>query len=121
MMELWQMIPDFAECCVSGNVSRMRTILRQADTDPIYPSETLRQLLEKRETTQRLTPLLLIMSMGKQLKPRTSYDVVSSQLKAVQLLLEYGARPDAKDVCGKTVCHYGMGPYATDMSLQAGA
>ena len=36
---------------------------------------------------------------------------------AVKLLLEYGARPDAKDVCGKTVCHYGMGCMATEMTL----
>jgi len=31
--------------------------------------------------------------------------------------LSYGARPDARDVCGKTVCHYGAGAMATDMTL----
>jgi hypothetical protein len=33
-------------------------------------------------------------------------------------LLSYGARPDAKDTCGKTVCHYGAGAMATDMTME---
>jgi hypothetical protein len=32
-------------------------------------------------------------------------------------LLSYGARPDARDVCGKTVCHYGAGAVATEMTM----
>ena len=31
--------------------------------------------------------------------------------------MSYGARPDAKDVCGKTVCHYGAGSMATEMTM----
>ena len=34
-----------------------------------------------------------------------------------ELLLRYGARPDARDVCGKTVCHYGAGAMATEMTM----
>lgn len=40
-------------------------------------------------------------------------------LKVVVLLLQYGARPDARDVTGRTVCHYGAGICATDMSMAA--
>jgi hypothetical protein len=39
-------------------------------------------------------------------------------LKVVQILLEYGARPDARDIIGRTVVHYGAGIYATDVTLE---
>ena len=31
-----------------------------------------------------------------------------------ELMLRYGARPDAQDVCGKTVCHNSTGAMATE-------
>lgn len=34
----------------------------------------------------------------------------SEHVKVVQLLLEHGARPDARDLCGKTIIHYCTGP-----------
>lgn len=51
--------------------------------------------------------------MEKQLDPKYH----EGQLKNVELLLRYGARPDAKNVTGKTVCHYGSGLKATETSL----
>ena len=39
-------------------------------------------------------------------------------LEVAKTLLRYGARPDARDVAGKTVCHYGAGSMATKLSLE---
>lgn len=64
----------------------------------------------------RLTPLLLIASLGKNVRGAPSV----AQESVAQLLLHYGAKPDAKDIFGKTVCHYGMGAMATDMTIAVG-
>ena len=39
-------------------------------------------------------------------RPGSKHD----QLGVVKLLLEHGARPDARDLCGKSFLHYAMGP-----------
>ena len=111
-------LSEFAKHCITGNVDGVRASLEQADTDPEKPTEALLQLLEKRETTQRQSPLMMTISIGKNIGLPAEY-LVPRQLEAVKLLLQYGARPDVRDVCGKTVCHYGMGAMATDMTLEA--
>lgn len=111
-------LSEFARDCIIGHVPKVRAAIEKADTDPTKPSQELIQLLEKRETTQRLSPLMMIISIGKNVSSGGSA-ISLMQLETVQALLEYGARPDARDVCGKTVCHYGMGSMATDMSIQA--
>jgi len=35
----------------------------------------------------------------------------------IAVLLQYGARLDAKDICGKTVVHYGAGSHSTEASI----
>ncbi|GKY91688.1 hypothetical protein MPSEU_000140600 [Mayamaea pseudoterrestris] len=121
MMEQLQMteFSHFAQCCISGHVEGVRECIENADTDAARPSQALVQLLEKRETTQRLSPLLMILSIGRSffgLQGNRSLE--AKQLEVVKLLLKYGARPDARDVCGKTVCHYGMGAIVTGMALK---
>jgi hypothetical protein len=59
---------------------------------------------------------MLIISMGK-CHDGGSEDL-KNQIKAAKLLLFHGARPDAKDVCGKTVFHYGAGVYATMTTMK---
>jgi hypothetical protein len=59
-------ISEFVKYCVTGNVIKVRECLKvAADKDPIYSSESLTALLETRETSQRLSPLLLMVSMTK--------------------------------------------------------
>ena len=48
-----------------------------------------------------------------------SFELEQNLLQVVMVLLYYGASPDAKDACGKTVCHYGAGFDATPTSLAA--
>ncbi|CAJ1953011.1 unnamed protein product [Cylindrotheca closterium] len=80
-------------------------------TQPLSRSGRLRKVLESRETSLRLSPLLLMVSAGKTFPKQ-------QQLRVAKLLLRYGASPDAKDVLGKTVVHYGAGALATPMSME---
>jgi hypothetical protein len=119
-------ISTFGKYCVSGNARAVKSMLQEAnnnykdaeDKEQAQPSAALIQLLETRETSMRFSPLLMVVSMGKNLEARDS-TTRPGQLEVVRLLLEYGARPDAKDVCGKTVCHYGAGAMATIVTLEA--
>merc|ERR1712085_152836 len=62
----------------------------------------------------RLSPLLLIVSAGKTMIG----DARSQNFEEVaSLLLKHGASPVAKDVLGKTVCHYGAGAMATKTTM----
>lgn len=68
-----------------------------------------KHLLERRETSFRLTPLMFAvygyLSLADRLKPGNFGDVV-------HVLLKYGANPFARDIAGGTVIHY-----ATDVNL----
>lgn len=113
----------FAQACMTGMHSKVQEMLEElaGESQDLTerPSPELVQLLERRETSLRLTPLLMIVSMGKNLSIDNSSSLERNQVKVVELLLRYGARPDARDVCGKTVCHYGMGAMATRMTMNA--
>jgi hypothetical protein len=113
----------FAIACITGMYSKVQKMLEEVAGKNQDVSETpspeLIQLLERRETCLRLTPLLMVVSMGKNLRIGNASTLDSQQVKVVELLLKYGARPDARDVCGKTVCHYGMGAMATRMTMDA--
>lgn len=110
-------ISSFAVACAQGNVARIERMLKEADNDEVRPSDRLIQLLETRETSMRLSPLLMIVSAGKNIFPQTA-DLMRKQIQVARILLKYGASPDAKDVCGKTVCHYGAGMMATKMTME---
>jgi hypothetical protein len=115
---------EFARECLVGNVpavqKKLDEALSSAITEEGPPSEKLIQLLEKRETALRLSPLMIMASMAKNMSLPPAM-VMKQQIQVAKLLLQYGARPDARDVCGKSVCHYGMGAMATDMTLQVGS
>jgi len=107
-------VPGFPCACVVGKVDLVKQYLEKETTDGPHPSEGLIELLEKRQTAMRMSPLLLLVAIGKNVPAADSLN----QIEVAKLLLQYGARPDAKDVCGKTVCHYGAGCMATKMTLK---
>jgi len=108
---------SFSLACVAGNTSHVEKSIKEADENAAKPSDSLIQLLETRETSMRLPPLLLLVALGKGVLPQTA-DLSQRQVLVARMLLKYGARPDAKDVCGKTVCHYGAGMMATNMTME---
>jgi len=63
-------------------------------------------------------PPLFKRGRGKQTS-KNSGELEQNLLQVLMVLLYYGARPDAKDVNGKTVCHYGAGIDATVSSMAA--
>jgi hypothetical protein len=118
-------LSQFGVACITGEVEYVETSLKQANSsgsnsnsDPSKPSKDLIRLLETRETSMRVSPLLMMVSMGKNIPNPDPERLAQRQLTIAAMLLKYGARPDAKDVCGKTVCHYGAGQMATAMTMQ---
>lgn len=119
---------QFAMLCTLGETVQVEAFLKSASNvakgqDPSKPPEATVRLLETRETSKRLSPLVLIALSAREIHPESfptnQIENATKDLLAVAaLLLLYGARPDAKDICGKTVCHYGAGTTATTASLQ---
>ena len=108
----------FAMACASGNLKTVQSELQNVKKTAVQPfskSEELRTLLETRETSMRLSPLLLIVSLGKNILMSGSHQKFECVAK---MLLKNGASPVAKDVTGKTVSHYGAGGMATEMTLE---
>jgi len=111
-------VSKFAMACAGGSLKTVQSELQSVKSTAVQPfskSEELRTLLETRETSMRLSPLLLIVSLGKNLFMPGSQPQFESITK---LLLKNGASPVAKDVTGKTVAHYGAGGMATKMTLE---
>jgi len=116
----------FVYGCVQGKYQAIKMYLETANRDMKERKgkvgTALVHLLESRVTSTQITPLLSIVSLGKGLKEATSAErfriLCEDHLKIVRLLLLYGARPDCKDVCGKTVCHYGAGVMATPTTME---
>ena len=65
-------------------------------------SASKHNLLEFRTGVLRVTPLMLTI-LGCAVYPRHSFD---DGVDVCRLLLQHGARVDARDVCGKTALHY---------------
>mmetsp|Transcript_13369 Transcript_13369/g.20635 ORF Transcript_13369/g.20635 Transcript_13369/m.20635 type:complete len:560 (+) Transcript_13369:125-1804(+) len=108
----------FAMACATGSLTTVQSELLSVKSTAVQPfskSEELRKLFETRETSMRLSPLLLIVSVGKALVTpgaRPQFQCVA------KLLLKNGASPVAKDVVGKTIAHYGAGGMATKTTLE---
>jgi hypothetical protein len=126
MTESAPSLSRFAIACISGKVEEVKRALKEVNL-PGIPSKSLIDLLETRATSMRLSPLLLIVSMGKNLKfflsigrdnSASSAQLYENQMEVVKVLLQYGARPDAKDVVGKTIFHYGSGIMATPTTMK---
>jgi ankyrin repeat protein len=114
-----QKLSPFVLLCLTGQIDMVRmeleretSRLKQPWTQHTMRSSTLKALLDRRETSLRLSPLLLLASLGKNMVLP-----FGDRLGVAKLLLEYGASPHAQDVLGKTVCHYGAGSMANEMSL----
>mmetsp|Transcript_95754 Transcript_95754/g.194685 ORF Transcript_95754/g.194685 Transcript_95754/m.194685 type:complete len:577 (+) Transcript_95754:64-1794(+) len=109
---------NFALGCLVGDISSTSLEIKELkkkmrDATEFQPCwKEMNELLERRETSMRLSPLLLLVSVGKNVG-----DDRESQIAVAKVLLLNGARPDAKDVLGKTVCHYGAGAFSTPMTL----
>jgi hypothetical protein len=154
-------LSPFATYCVTGRHRIVRQLLERNSVRNGKSWQTLVQMLERRETAMRYTPLLLVICMLRKLGKDNYIEVATPQLvedrtdttngsreeaplphtskssrnvnekpkevtlaeqnlvKVVSVLLHYGARPDAKDVMGRTACFYGASTYATDASLLA--
>lgn len=126
MIDRWPFLPvqKFAFLCLTGSFAEVRKMLKEADR-PGAPPKELTDLLETRDLALRLSPLLLMASLGKTIALNAGMlglamsedEFHRRQTKVVEILLQYGARPDAKDALGKTVCHYGAGVMATRTSM----
>jgi len=108
----------FALACVTGNKIKVEAMLKAIANDDVART----QMLEFRESVMRLSPLLLTVALSKHPGVIHTHTRVSKEemdfLGVAEVLLRYGARPDAKDVAGKNVTHYGAGSRATEISLK---
>lgn len=111
-------VSEFAMLCLTGNVTEAQKMIdvvtKNSEQQPWSRNPNLKALLETRETSMRLSPLLLVVSAGKNV-PDVPKEL---HVQIATLLLKYGANPTAKDVLGKTVVHYGAGAFATEMTLE---
>ena len=116
----------FAQSCITGSVDTVKRMLAECEKE--NNTSKLIELLERRETSLRLSPLLLLVSIGKNVgspvNPITGSSLTAeshhrqNQIEVMKLLLLYGARPHARDVLGKTACHYGSGIMATEATMK---
>ena len=119
-------LSPFKMFCMQGNVAQVERMLKEAVTSNANsngdgrPPSKLTHLLEFRESSLRLSALLTIQSVGKNFAAAVPGGAKRNQCQedCARLLLKYGACPDAKDVVGKTVIHYGAGRMANDTSMK---
>jgi len=78
----------FARFCMTGEVAKVRQMLKDADTDPERPSARLIRLLETRETFMRFSPILMLVSLVRH------FEYVNIPKTACQLmvLIKYGGK-----------------------------
>jgi hypothetical protein len=108
----------FAYACASGFVGDAQSEMKRVKsiesvTQPYSRNGDMLNVLETRETSLRLSPLLLIVSAGKNV-----YGADHRHRDVAKLLLKHGASPVAQDVFGKSAVHYGCGAYGTKMTLE---
>jgi hypothetical protein len=107
----------FGYACATGDVSKVEHMLKVTETG----SEERMQLLERRETGMRFSPLCLTTALYKSrqhVSMRLHIPVSQMDHVAVfKMLLKYGAAPDAKEATGKTVVHYAAGVMANQTTL----
>ena len=102
----------FVMNCIQGNKTAVERMLKATSSQ-----EERFRLLEKRETSLRCPPLLLMMGLAKH--PQSMISCTGCQARnmdyegVAKVLLKYGARPDVKDVAGKTAVHWGAGSINT--------
>eukprot|EP01032_Pedospumella_encystans_P013920 gene13920-16007_t len=97
-------LPPFIIGCMVGNLDMCTKLLSDCDT-----TEKKKALLETRYSVLRLSPLFFT-AIGFATMGFLHATGKKQNLEVAQLLLEHGARPDARDLCGKTIIHYCAGP-----------
>ena len=123
--------------CVTGRFRKVKASLERNSVKSGKSLDTLSELLETRETSMRYTPLLMVFvvlrkvaaaidSMENNVTSKNRLPVIvhgkemeQNLIRVVKLLLLYGARPDAKDVTGRTVVQYGTGTTTSETILGA--
>lgn len=108
----------FAYACAYGFVGDAQSEIKRVKdleilSQPYSRCREVLNLLERREMSVRLSPLLLIVSAGKNF-----HNANHRHVDVAKLLLKHGASPVAQDVFGKTAVHYGCGAYGTKMTLE---
>lgn len=108
----------FAMSCCLGNAKAVE----KAIDETVEGSDERTHLLERRESGIRLSPLLLAIAISK-VKSYTcqitgTREADMNHVKVVKVLLRYGARPDCKELTGKSAVHYAAGSRATVDSLK---
>lgn len=111
-------LTSFAWKCIIGDTKAvekaLQTARRRINKEHNTQSLTT-ELLEYRETSMRVPPLILTVAMSKhkqtvkaysQLNVRTVDTVDMDHVGVVRTLIKYGARPNSKDVTGKTSKFY---------------
>ena len=93
-------LTDFAYNCVKGDIRAVEKALKRASP------ERLVELLEYRQTSMRLSSLLLAVALSKHkdhVARVSNCDVGGmDHVGVVRTLIRFGAHPGAKDVTGKT-------------------
>ena len=84
-------------------------------------SKDRKALLERRDGPLRFTPLLSCISGAKHGAGKTNMSGLGQQVAVARLLLEAGARPNAKDVAGFTAFHLAADTGANADSLAIAA
>ncbi|CAB9507611.1 expressed unknown protein [Seminavis robusta] len=110
-------LPAFAWNCIMGDHIAVRNELQAQPT-----FQDRRNVLEQRVTSMRMSPLILTIASSKNLDRVSQYTgrptKLMNHVAVVGILLMYGASPNAKEVTGKTACHYGAGSHATKDTLE---
>ena len=91
-------LPPFVMMCVSGNSLAVEQELKVAQT-----WDNRQRLLELRTTSMRFPALLMTLAAAKSMiNPPLLPFMPMKHTEVMRILLRYGARPNAKDVTGKT-------------------
>jgi hypothetical protein len=112
-------LSSFAWNCIMGDTKAVEQALK---TTLLLGKESLKELIEHRETSMRLPPLILTVALSKHKKLVNTYSKRNvadmDHVGVFRTLIKYGARPNSTDITGKTVCHYGAGSWATEETLE---
>jgi hypothetical protein len=118
-------LTSFAWNCVMGDTKAVEQTLKTTlllRSKGQQKQKSLNELMEYRETSMRLPPLILTMALSKHKQLVNTYTTRNvadmDHVGVFRTLIKYGASPNSKDVTGKTVCHYGAGSWATEETLE---